>query len=151
VAFVAHQHFKLTGDSTAATVSLVAAALLALAPVRALVGEIFSIEGKMLHAFHGLGGLGLMGLVGAGAISGAPLMNHAAMAPFAIMGAAQALMHSNKPRNAEQAAAMRRFATSLPDVARVANPAALTSPAAAAQAVSTLQDIIGKAQALGET
>jgi len=151
VAFVAHQHFKLEGNSTAATVSLVAAAMLALSPVRALIGEIFCIEGKMLHAFHGLGGLALMGLVGAGAISGAPLMSHAALAPFAIMGAAQALMHQNNPRNAEQAAAIRRFATSLPEVAQIAKPGALSSPAGAAQAVSALQDIISKAETLGET
>ena len=151
IAFVAHEHFKLAGQSTASLVSLVAAGLLALSPVRALVGEIFSIEGKMLHAFHGLGSLAIVGLVGTGVISGAPLLNHAAMAPFAIMGAAQAIMHQDHPRNAEQAAALRRFASSLPEVAQFTQPGNLTSPENAARAVSVLQDLISKAEALGET
>lgn len=150
-AFVAYQHFRLQGQSSAATASLVAAGLLAFSPIRALVGELFAIEGKALHALHGLGGLALIGLGATGLIKAPALMTHAAMAPFAIMGAAQALMHQEHPRNAEQAAAMRRFATSLPEVAHIARPDALGSPAAAAQAASTLQDIISKAQALGET
>ena len=150
-AFVAYQHFKLQGQPTEATVSLVAAGLFAFSPVRALVGEFFTIEGKVLHAVHGLGGLALVALGATGAFKGHELMSHAAMAPFAMMGAAQALMHPNNPRNAEQAVAMRRFATSLPEVAQIAKPGALTSPAAAAQAVSALEDIISKAQALGET
>ena len=149
-AFVAHEHFKLAGNSTASMVSLAAAALLALAPVRAIIGEIFSLEGKVLHAFHGLGGLALVGLVGTGAISGAPLLNHAAMAPFAIMGAAQALMHQNNPRNAQQAAAMRTFATSLPEVAEFTR-GSLADPANATRAVTVLNDLISKAEALGET
>ena len=49
-AFVAYQHFKLNGQSTQALLSLVAAGLLALAPLRALIGELFAIEGKLLHA-----------------------------------------------------------------------------------------------------
>jgi len=147
---VAHEHFKLAGNSSASLASLVAAALLALAPLRAIVGEIFSLPGKALHAFHGLGGLALVGLVGTGAISGAPLLNHAAMAPFAIMGAAQALMHSEHPRNAEQAAALKRFVTSMPEVAQFTQ-GDLTSPANAARAVTVLQDLISKADALGET
>jgi hypothetical protein len=151
IAFVAHEHFKLAGNSTASLVSLIAAGLLVLSPVRALIGEIFSIEGKVLHAFHGLGGLALVGLVGTGVISGAPLLNHAAMAPFAIMGAAQAIMHQGHPRNAEQAAALRRFATSLPEVAQFTQSANLTSPANAARAVAVLEDLLSKAEALGET
>ena len=150
-AFVAYQHFKLNGQPTASMVSLVAAGLFAFSPIRALVGEFFAIEGTVLHAVHGIGGLALVGLGATGAFKGHELMSHAAMAPFAIMGAAQALMHQEHPRNAEQAAAMRRFATSLPEVAQIAKPGTLTSPAAAAQAVSALQDIISKAQALGET
>jgi len=150
-AFVAYQHFKLNGQPTASMVSLVAAGLFAFSPIRALVGEFFSLEGKVLHALHGIGGLALVALGATGAFKGHELMSHAAMAPFAMMGAAQALMHQNNPRNAEQAAAMRRFAASLPEVAQIAKPGTLTSPAAAAQAVSALQDIISKAQALGET
>lgn len=150
VALVAHEHFKLAGNSTASIVSLIAAALLALAPLRAIVGELFSLPGKALHAFHGLGGLALAGLVGTGVVSGAPLLPHAAMAPFAIMGAAQALMHSEHPRNAEQAAALRRFVTSMPEVAQVSQ-ASLSSPASAARAVRVLQDVISKAEVLGET
>ncbi len=150
-AFVAYQHFKLHGESTAATVALVAAGLFAFSPVRALLGEFFAIEGKALHFAHGLGGLALVGLGATGVISGTSMLNHAAMAPFAIMGAAQALMHSDHPRNAQQAAAMRNFATSLPEVAQFTQSEDLTSPANAARAVTVLTDLIGKAEALGET
>ncbi len=150
-AFVAHEHFKLTGQSTQALVSLVAAAVFALAPVRALIGEFFAIEGKALHALHGVGGLALVGLAAGGVISGQPLLNRAAMAPFAIMGAAQAIMHQNHPRNAKQAEALRRFATSLPEVAEFTSSGNLTSPENAARAVRVLSDLISKAEALGET
>jgi hypothetical protein len=150
-AFVAYQHFKLTGQSTAALVSLVAAGILALAPVRAVIGEVFAIEGKILHALHGLGGLAFVGLAAGGVISGQSLLNRAAMAPFAIMGAAQAIMHQNHPRNAQQAEALRRFATSLPEVAEFTRSGNLTSPENVTRAVRVLNDLISKAEALGET
>src|SRR5262245_1727481 len=94
-AFVAYQHFKLNGQSTLALVSLVAAGVFAFAPLRALIGECFAIEGKLPHALHGVGGLAFIGLAAGGVISGQPLLNRAALAPFAIMGAAQAMMHQN--------------------------------------------------------
>jgi hypothetical protein len=150
-AFVAHEHLKLTGQSTQALVSLAAAGVFALAPVRALIGEFFAIEGKALHALHGVGGLAFVGLAAGGVISGQPLLNRAAMAPFAIMGAAQAVMHQNHPRNAKQAEALRRFATSLPEVAEFSSSGNLTSPENAARAVRVLNDLISKAEALGET
>ncbi len=150
-AFVAYQHFKLHDQPTAATVSLVAAGLFAFSPLRALLGEFFAIEGKVLHFAHGLGGLALVGLGASGVISGTSLLNHAAMVPFAIMGAAQALMHADHPRNAQQAAAIRAFATSLPEVAQFTQSKDLTSPANAARAVTVLSDLIAKAQVLGET
>jgi hypothetical protein len=150
-AFVAYQHFKLTGQSTAALVSLIAAAILALAPLRALIGELFAIEGKALHALHGIGGLAFVGLAAGGVISGQPLLNHAAMAPFALMGAAQAVMHQDHPRNAKQAEALRRFATSLPEVAQFTHSGSLTSPENVARAVHVLNDLISKAEVLGET
>ena len=92
-----------------------------------------------------------MGLAAGGVISGAPLMIHAAMAPFAMMGAAQALMHSDHPRNAQQAAAIRSFVTSLPQVEAVAKAAHSRSPQDTAKAVSALTDLITKAEAVGET
>ena len=147
---MAWQHFKLHGQSTAALVSLIAAGLLAFSPLRALIGEFFSIEGKVLHALHGLGGLAVMGLIGGGVVEGNSLMSHAAMAPFALMGAAQAIMHQNHPRNAQQAAALQRFASSLPEVAEFTR-GDLTSPANAARAVAVMQDLISKAEVLGET
>jgi hypothetical protein len=150
-AFVAYQHFKLHGQPTAGLVALVAAGLFAFSPVRALIGEFFAIEGKALHLAHGLGGLALVGLGATGVISGTSLLSHAAMAPFAMMGAAQALMHSDHPRNAQQAAAIRQFATSLPEVAQFTQSKDLTSPANAARAVSVLSDLIGKAEVLGGT
>jgi hypothetical protein len=149
-AFVAHQHFKLQGQTTAAWVSLAAAAIFALIPVRTLLGALFGIERRVLHGFHGIGALALGGLAAGGAFSGGSLLNHAALAPFALMGAAQAMMHSEHPRNAQQAEALRRFATSLPEV-REFTQGNLSSPANAARAVTVLRDLIGKAETLGET
>lgn len=151
IAFVGYQHFKLGGQSTLALACLLAAGVLALAPIRAVIGEIFSVEGRMLHALHGIGGLAFVGLAAGGVISGQQLLNRAAMAPFAIMGAAQALMHPNHPRNAKQAEAMRRFATSLPEVAEFTRNSDLTSPENIGRAVRVLNDLISKAEALGET
>jgi len=151
VALAAYQHFKLMGQSTPALVSLVAAAVFALAPIRAILHGLFAVEGAALHVVHGVGGLAFMGLSMGGIISGAPLVSHAALAPFAIMGAAQAIMHQDHPRNPQQAAALHRFATSLPEVAQLASSHDLTSPANAAHAVAVLSDLVSKAQALGET
>ncbi|MBS0578792.1 MAG: hypothetical protein JSR36_05965 [Proteobacteria bacterium] len=150
IAFVAYQHLKLHGLNPQATVALVVAGLLAFSPVRALLGEFFALEGKVLHMVHGIGGLALVGLGAGGVISGNSLLNHAAMAPFAIMGAAQALMHQDHPRNAQQAAALRNFATSLPEVAQFTQ-GSLADPANAKRAVTVLSDLIGKAEVLGET
>jgi len=149
--FAAYEHFRIEGQSAASVASLVAGAGFGFAPVRDLVRLAFRIEGTALHLVHGLGGLALVGLPLAGVVSGAPVLTHAAMAPFAIMGAAQAVMHQDHPRNAKQAAALRNFAASLPEVAQVAGSSALASPGNAARAVAVLSDILTKAQALGET
>jgi len=149
-AFLAYQHYSTVGATTASTVSLVAAGGFALAPVRALLHAFFSVERRVLHAVHGLGGLAVVGLSMSGAVQGRPILTHAALAPFAIMGAAQALMHSNSPRNAAQAAALQRFVTSLPEV-EAFTTGDLTSPANAQRAVTVLTDLVSKAQALGET
>jgi hypothetical protein len=150
-AYVAHEHFALHGASGASMASLVAAGGFGLSPVRAILHEVFAIEGRLLHLAHGLGGLALVGLTLGGAVSGGPLLSHAALAPFAIMGAAQAMMHANNPRNAQQAAALRTFATSLPEVEQFTSSRDLTSPANVQRAVVVLTDLVGKAQALGET
>lgn len=150
-AFVAHEHFALQGNSTASLATLVAAGVFGLAPLRLLLHEIFAAERTVLHLAHGIGALSLVGLTMGGAVQGGSLLPHAALAPFAVMGAAQALMHSNHPRNAAQAAALQRFVTSLPEVEVFAKPDDLTSPANATRAVAVLTDLIGKAQALGET
>ena len=148
--FAAYLHFKVGGRSDAALASLVAAAGFGFAPVRDVVRLVFRVEGKALHLVHGLGGLALVGLPVAGVVSGTPVLTRTAMAPFAVMGAAQALMHQNHPRNAKQAAAMRSFAASLPEVAQFAG-GNLSSPANAQRAVVALSDILAKAQALGQT
>jgi len=148
---IAFEHFRAAGNSGAALASLVAGAVLGFAPVRDVVRIVFKIEGKALHLAHGLGGLALLGLPVAGVVSGPPVLTHAAMAPFAIMGAAQAVMHQNHPRNARQAAALRTFATSLPEVAQFSGSKNLASPENARRAVAVLSDILAKAQALGET
>ncbi len=146
-----YEHFKVEGRPQAAVACLVAAALFGFAPVRDVIGILFKVEGTALHLVHAVGALGLAVLPLAGAVNGTPLLTRTATAPFAMMGAAQALMHSGHPRNPGQAAAMQRFAASLPEVARLAGPGALSSPANARQAVATVSDILTKAQALGQT
>lgn len=147
----AYEHFNAGMSRTAAIVCLVAAAGIGFVPLRNLIRIVFRIEGKALHIAHAVGGLGLIALPMTGAVPGAPMLTHAALAPFAVMGGAQAMMHSNHPRNARQAAAMQNFASSLPQVAQFTNSSNLASPANAARAVSVLSDILTKAQALGET
>ena len=149
-AFVAHEHFKLQGQARASLVAVVVAAVCALIPVRGLLRLFFGLEHRVLHGFHGVGALALTGLAAGGYISGGNLLTQSAMAPFALMAAAQAVMHQNHPRNAQQAAALQRFATSLPEVAEFTR-GDLSSPANAARAVKVLEDLIGKAEALGET
>ena len=151
IAFAAYEHFKLHGESAQSLASLLAAAGFGLAPVRALMSELLAIEGKMLHLVHLGGGLALSGLALGGVISGGPLLTHAALAPFAIMGAAQAIMHQDHPRNQEQAEALRRFATSLPEVEQFTQSGDLTSPANVHRAIAILTDLVAKAQVLGET
>jgi hypothetical protein len=151
VAFAAFEHFKVNGQSTRSMASLAAAAGFGLAPVRALVRELLAVEGRMLHLVHGIGGLALGGLALSGAIPGGAVLTHASLAPFAIMGAAQALMHSDHPRNPEQAAALRRFVTSLPEVEQFAKSDSLNSPDNVRRAAAVLSDLVAKAQALGQT
>jgi hypothetical protein len=151
VALGAYEHFKLHGESTQSLVSLLLTAGFGFAPIRALVRELFVIEGKLLHLVHGIGALALGGLALGGVVSGGPLLTHAALAPFAIMGAAQAVMHQDHPRNPQQAEALRRFATSLPEVEQFTKSGNLASPANARRAVAVLTDLVVKAQALGET
>ena len=145
-----YEHFKVEGQSGSAFGWLVAAGVFGFAPVRDVIRIVFGVEGKVLHLVHVIGGLGLLVLPLTGAIKGTPVLTHAAMAPFAIMGAAQAIMHQHQPRNAKQAAAMQRFAASLPELSQFAG-GNLASPANAARAVTVLSDIIGKAQVLGQT
>src|SRR6185312_9455334 len=98
----------------------------------------FALERGVLHIVHGIGGLAIVGLAAGGATSGSPVLSHAALAPFAMMGA----------RQAEE---LRRFVTSLPEVEQVARAQNLSSPANVARAAAALSDIIGKARSLGET
>jgi len=148
--FLAYQHYSTLGAKTESTVSLFVAGGFAFAPVRAVLHAFFAVERRLLHLVHGLGGLAIVGLTMSGAVQGRPILTHAALAPFAIMGAAQAVMHQDRPRNAAQAAALQRFASSLPEV-EAFTKGDLTSPANARRAVVVLTDLIGKAQALGET
>jgi hypothetical protein len=150
-ALAAYEHFSVEGRSGISYGFLAAAAGFGFAPLRDAVRIFFAVEGRALHLVHALGGLALVGLPLAGFISGGPVLTHAALAPFAVMGAAQAVMHQDHPRNAKQAAAMRRFAQSLPEVAQFTSAKALASPANARRAVAVLTDVLAKAQALGET
>ncbi len=148
---VAYEHLTVAGRTPWAVASLVAGAALAFFPVRDVARLVLGIEGKTLHLVHALGGLGLVALPVTGVVSGAPVLTHAALAPFAIMGAAQAMMHQNSPRNAAQAVALKRFAESLPEIAQFTSGKNLTSPANAQRAVQVLSDLLAKAQALGQT
>ena len=147
----AYEHFHAEGQSTASWVSLGAAAVFGFTPLRDVLHLFFGVEGAVLHLVHALGALALVGVPVSGAVSGGPVLTHAAMAPFAMMGAAQAVMHQNHPRNAAQAAALQRFAASLPEVAQFTSGKNLTSPENARRAIAALTDIIAKAQALGQT
>lgn len=149
--FAAYGHLKVEGRSTAAMTLLVAGAVCGFAPLRDVLRLVFRIEGRALHIAHGLGALGLVGLPVSGVVSGAPLFARSWRAPFAIMAAAQAIMHQNQPRNARQAAALQTFAASLPEVAQFANSKESLSPSNAKRAIAVLTDIIAKAQTLGET
>jgi hypothetical protein len=149
--FALYQHFKVAGRADLALVCLVAAAVFAFVPLRYLLRVVFGIGGAALHLVHAVGSLLLLLVPLSGFVSGTPLLTGAAMAPFAVMGAAQALMHSNKPRNAKQAEAMHRFAASLPELRHVADGKQLATAAGAQQAATVLADIIRKAQALGQT
>jgi hypothetical protein len=149
-AFLAYQHYSTIGAKTESMVSLLVAGGFALAPVRAVLHAFFAVERRVLHAVHGLGGLAVVGLGLSGAVQGRPILTHAALAPFAMMGAAQALMHPTQPRTAAQAAALQRFVTSLPEIEQFTK-GDLTSPANAQRAVAVMSDLVAKAQALGET
>jgi hypothetical protein len=149
-AFLAYQHYSTLGAKTESMVSLIVAGGFALAPVRAVLHAFFAVERRVLHAVHGIGGLAVVGVGLSGAVQGRPMLTHAALAPFAMMGAAQALMHSTQPRNTAQAAALQRFVTSLPEIEQFTK-GDLTSPANAQRAVAVLSDLMAKAQALGET
>ena len=150
-ALAAYFHFDLQGKSTAALVSLAVAGVLAFAPIRALLGELLRLESRALHLAHGVGALALGGLALGGYVSGGTVLPHAALAPFQIMGAAQAIMHQQHPRNAQQAEALRRFATSLPEVEQFTRSGSLSSPDNLLRAGRVLSDLLAKAQALGQT
>lgn len=149
--FAAYGHLKVEGRSTAAMTALIVGAVCGFAPLRDVLRLVFRIEGTALHIAHGLGALGLIGLPVSGVVPGTSLFARSWRAPFAIMGAAQAIMHQTQPRNARQAAALQTFAASLPGVAQFANSKEPLSPANATRAIAVLTDILGKAQALGET
>ena len=149
--FVAYGHLNVNGQPLAAYACLAGAALLVLNPLKALVHRVFSIERGVMHAVHAVVGLGLIAMPVTGVVSGTPMLTRAALAPFAIMGAAQAVMHQNHPRNAAQAAALRNFASSLPEVEQFTRSGEFASPANVARAVGVLTDLLSKAQALGET
>jgi len=146
-----YEHFAAEGQQNASIASLVAGAGFGFLPLRDLARVVFKIGGAALHGVHLAGGLALLALPLTGVVSGTSVLSHAALAPFSMMGAAQALMHSSRPRNATQEAALRRFVASLPQVEQFAGSKSFASPEDAARAVAVLSDIVAKAQALGQT
>jgi hypothetical protein len=150
-AFAAYQHFKVEGPPAASLLSLLAAAAFAFVPLRDLVGFVWRVEGVLLHTIHVLGAIALAIVPLTGAISGLPILTRTALAPFALMGAAQALMHHNGPRSVQQAEALRRFVTTLPQLSALTSPQALRSPTNVQRAVVALSDVLSRAEALGQT
>jgi hypothetical protein len=151
VAFGAYEHFKLQGQAALSLGSLLATIGFGLAPVRVLARGLFRIEGKVLHLVHGIGGLVLMGLLVDGFVSGEPLLTHAALAPFEIMGTAQRIIHQDHPSSPEQAEALRRFVTSLPEVEQFGKSGDFSSPENVRREIAVLTDLVAKAQVIGET
>jgi len=145
-----YEHDAAGGHASQGYLPLGAAALLALMPLRSILGFVWRVEGSIMHWVHGLSGVTLFAALAGGGLANQPLLTHAALAPFAMMGAAQAIMHQRHPRNARQAEALRRFASSLPQVEQFTR-GSLRSPANAQRAVAVLRDLIGKAQTLGYT
>jgi len=148
--FVAYQHLNLNGATVPALGCLGATALLALSPLKALLHAVFTVERGAMHLLHVVGALGLVALPVSGLVSGTPVLTRAALTPFAMMGAAQALMHADTPRDAAQARIMRSFVTSLPQVAQITSHD-FTSAVNVEHAITVLGDLISKAQILGET
>jgi hypothetical protein len=151
VLFAAYEHLAVHGQSPRSLACLVGAAVFALVPLRAVLAALFSVETRVLHLLHGVGGLFLACMPIFGFVHSGPVLTHAALAPFALMGGAQALTHANRPRNAEQAAAMQSFVSSLPEIEQITRSGDLTSPENAAREMTVLRDLISKAQKLGET
>jgi len=145
-----YDHETASGPTSHGYLWLAGAALLAMMPLRSVLRLLWSLESHFVHIVHGLGGLALFGLLAHGGLSSQPLLTHAALAPFAMMGAAQAVMHQQQPRDARQAEALRRFASSLPELGQLGR-GNLSSPASVQHAATLLGDLIGKAQALGYT
>ncbi len=142
--FFAYLHLRVGDNPKLAMASLIGAGVFGFAPLRDILRLVFRIEGTALHLAHIVGGLGLIALPVAG-------VARTSMGPFAMMGAAQALMHSQHPRNAQQAAALQHFVAALPQVASFASAKSLSSPADAQRAMHALTDIVSRAQALGQT
>ena len=130
--FAAYGHFKLEGQSTAAMVSLASAAVFGFTPLRGCCASYFASRESAAHRPR-FGQPRAHRAPVSGVVSSRPVLTRAWMAPFAMMGAAQAVMHQNNPRNAKQAAALKQFATSLPEVAQFAGPKDLVAANAKAR------------------
>jgi hypothetical protein len=60
-------------------------------------------------------------------------------------------MHQNRPRNAEQAAALRQFTAALPLLQRLTRSGRLDAPEDLARVVGVLSALLSRAQVLGST
>jgi hypothetical protein len=147
----AFEHFRLHAQPAPALACLIAAGGFGLMPVRAILDELLEVESRIMHLVHGLGGLVVVALVAGGSVSGGSVLAHGASAPFAIMGAAQTLMHAEHPRTPEQAQALREFVASLPELQQFASGPELASPANVQHAMAVLGRLLANAQALGAT
>lgn len=137
--YLANRHYRLTGESEPAMWALGGAIVFGYAALH-------GVFGRLRHL--GLSAAALLGALGYW--KGGPTVGQGAQSAFAVMAAMQTLTHQDHPRSAQQAAALRDFAQSLPAVAQFAG-GDLTSPENAARAMRVIGNILSKAERLGAT
>ncbi len=140
---------RLDGNSAASMGALVAAGLLLLSSLHLVLDAVFALERRLRHAVHLVAGLGFAGLAAGGHLNHLPVLNDAALAPFAMFGAVQALMHSGQPRNPEQAAALQHFLSGVREIEGLDFSG--RSLEGTQHTAAVLKDLVTRAQVLGPT
>jgi hypothetical protein len=140
---------RLDGYSTASMGALVAAGLLLFSSLHLVLDAVFAIGRRLRHAAHIVASLGFAGLAVGGHLNHLPVLNEAALAPFAMFGAVQALTHSGQPRNQEQAAALQHFLSGMREIEGLDFSG--RSLEGTQHTAAVLKDLIARARLLGTT